>query len=111
MRTPRAAAPSSACPTSTCSTKGDAGRLRLHLQRFGLVLGHDAVLGERAGEAADVAGVRRGWPSSVEGVEYGPSSVGTSRIIPNGKAICLCRGQATTARVVLRDRRASIPFA
>ena len=34
----------------------DAGRLRLHLQRLGLVLGHDAVLRERARKAADVSG-------------------------------------------------------
>ena len=33
-----------------------AGRLRLRLQRFGLVLGHEAVLRERARESADVAG-------------------------------------------------------
>src|SRR6185437_8831961 len=33
-----------------------AGRLRLHLQRLGFLLGHDAVLGERAGETADVSG-------------------------------------------------------
>ena len=35
--------------------KADPGLLRLRLQRFGLVLGHQAVLRERARETADVA--------------------------------------------------------
>ena len=40
----------------------DAGGLRLRLQGFGLVLGHEPALRERARETADVRGWRRGWP-------------------------------------------------
>ena len=40
----------------TCSTKRDPGGLRLRLQRLGVVFRQQAVLGQRAGEAADVTG-------------------------------------------------------